>query len=63
MFLGGKTSDTIPSIAVGESKEIKSSFPLGFGAIDITIEAQCAEGSSDTETASGTLLLFFITGL
>jgi len=63
VFLGSETTNTIPSIAVGDSVAIKSGFPLGFGAIDITITAQCAEESSDTETASGKLLLFFITGL
>lgn len=63
VFLGAETTDTISSIAVGESVPIKSGFPLGFGPIDITITAQSAEGPSDTETASGKLLLFFITGL
>jgi len=63
VFLGAETTDTIPSIAVGESVPIKSGFPLGFGPIDITITAKSAEGPSDTETASGKLLLFFVTGL
>jgi hypothetical protein len=38
--------------------EISSGFPLGFGDIDITVVADTA-----TETATGKLLLFFITGL
>ena len=63
VFLGAETTKTISSIAVGDSVPIKSGFPLGFGPIDITITAQSAEGPSDTETASGKLLLFFITGL
>ena len=63
VFLGAETTDTISSIAVGESVSIKSGFPLGFGSINIAITAQSAEGPSDTETASGKLLLFFITGL
>jgi hypothetical protein len=57
VFLGAETSGTA-TLAVDDSMEIKSGFPLGFGAIDITVVADKA-----TETATGTLLLFFITGL
>ena len=57
VFLGAEASGTA-TLAVDESMEIKSGFPLGFGAIDITVIADKA-----TETATGTLLLFFITGL
>ena len=55
-----RTSDIIPNLAVGESVEIYSGIPFGIGAIDITINAACAEGPYDIETASGRLFLFFI---
>ena len=63
VFLGKEKTGTIPSIAVGDSVQIKSGFPLGFGSINIAINAESAEGASDTATASGKLLLFFVTGL
>lgn len=63
VFLGKDSSGNIASIAPDESKEIKSKFPLGFGNIDITISANSDEGASAEQTASGKLLLFFITGL
>ena len=63
VFLGKEKTGTIPSIAVGDSVQIKSGFPLGFGSINIAINAQSAEGASVTETASGKLILFFVTGL
>ena len=63
VFLGGSTTGTEASLGVGESVAIKSGFPLGFGPIDISISASCDEGASASESAAGTLLLFFITGL
>jgi hypothetical protein len=63
VFLGAEKTGTISNLGIGDSEPIKSGFPLGFGPIDITITAKSAEGPSATETASGTLLLFFITGL
>lgn len=63
VFLGKESSGNIASIAPEESKQIKSKFPLGFGNIDIAINAISDEGASAEETASAKLLLFFITGL
>jgi hypothetical protein len=57
IFLGAEASGTA-TLAVDDSMEISSGFPLGFGDIDITVVADMA-----TETATGKLLLFFITGL
>lgn len=63
VFLGGETTDTINSIGTGKSASIKSGFPLGFGDIDISITATCDEGVEASASASGKLLLFFVTGL
>ena len=57
VFLGSEASGTA-TLAVGDSMDISSGFPLGFGNIDITVTADNA-----VETATGKLLLFFITGL
>jgi hypothetical protein len=57
VLLGGETSGT-ETLAPGDSTVIKSGFPLGLGAIDITVTAD-----QKTETRTGTLILFFITGL
>lgn len=58
LFLGAETSGTIDRIPVGESVTIKSDFILGIGATDISVSA-----GSATESASGTVLLFFILGV
>jgi len=58
VILGGHTEGVISSIAPGESVTVKSGFPLGFGSVDITVSANGA-----TESKTGKLLLFFITGL
>jgi len=63
VFLGGVTTDTINSIGTGKSASIKSGFPLGFGDIAISITATCDEGVEASASASGKLLLFFVTGL
>jgi len=58
VILGGHTEGVIPSLDAGESVTVKSGFPLGFGSVDITVSADGA-----TESKTGKLLLFFITGL
>jgi len=63
ILYGRKTSDIIQNLAVGESVEIHSRIPFGIGTTYITINADCAEGISDKETAIGRLFLFFITGV
>ena len=63
VFLGGETSDTIATLAPGDTATIKTGFPLGFGDIDISISATCDEGATASASAQGKLLLFFVTGL
>lgn len=58
VLLGGHKDGVISSLDVGESVKVKSGFPLGFGSITVTVTA---DGATDTKT--GKLLLFFITGL
>jgi hypothetical protein len=58
VFLGGHAEGVISNLAPGDTVQIKSGFPLGFGPINIKVTAGEA-----SKTASGTLLLFFITGL
>ena len=58
VFVGGETTDTISSIAPGESVEIKTNLILGLGATEITVTAGTA-----TKKASGTVLLFFVLGV
>ena len=63
VFIGGEKTGTITTIAPEDSAAIKSGFPLGFGDINIAIKAESAEGATATATATGKLLLFFVTGL
>lgn len=60
VFLGGSASGTISSIGPGESATISSGFPLGFGDINIQINAECAEGASASGSAAASLLLFLV---
>lgn len=62
VFVGGSKSGTIGSIPAGGSASI-SSFLLGFGGVEIDIDAVSDEGASASASASGNLLLFFLTGL
>ena len=62
VFVGKSASGTIPSIPAGGSESI-SSFLIGFGGVDIDFSAVCDEGAGATASASGNLLLFFLTGL
>ncbi len=63
VFLGGESSGNIASIAPDESVTIKSGFPLGFGDINIAINAESAEGATASASATAKLLLFFVTGI
>ena len=57
VFLGGEKSGKA-TLEPGDTIQVKTGLMLGFGGIDITVKADQA-----TKTASGTLLLFFVTGL
>ena len=57
VFLGGEKSGKA-TLEPGETIQVKTGLMLGFGGIDITVEADKAK-----QTASATLLLFFVTGL
>ena len=57
-FIGGETSDTIATLAPGDSVTIESGFILGLGPTTITVTA-----GSSSKTATGTVLLFFILGV
>jgi hypothetical protein len=63
IILGKETTGTIASIPAGESSEIKSGLIFGIGRPTITITAECAEGKSAEETASGLVILFFVLGV
>lgn len=58
VFFGGDNSGTIDILAPGDSVIVQSKFLIGLGSTDITISA-----SGNTNTRSGTVLLFFILGL
>lgn len=62
VFVGSESSGNIGSIPAGGSASI-SSFLLGFGNVDIDISAVSDEGASASASATGNLLLFFLTGL
>jgi hypothetical protein len=62
VFVGGETTGNIPTLAPGDSASI-SSFLLGFGDVSISIDAVSDEGASASASATGNLLLFFLTGL
>ena len=59
VFVGGEKTGTIGSIPTDGSAAI-SSFLLGFGGVDITIEVTCDEGAGARESITGNLLLFFL---
>jgi len=56
----GEASGSILSIPAGEEATISSSFIFGIGRTVITATAECAEGSSDTNTRDASVFLFFI---
>lgn len=47
------------TLAIGGEITINSGIILGFGKIAISVTAECAEGSSDEESASGTQIIIF----
>jgi len=63
IILGKETTGTIASIPAGESAEIKSSLIFGIGRPTITVTAECAEGPSAEENATGLVILFFVIGV
>jgi len=58
VLVGAHADGTISTLAAGASQTVKIGFVLGFGGVDITV---AADGAS--KTASGTVLLFLVTGL
>lgn len=62
VFVGGEKTGNIPTLAPGDTASI-SSFLLGFGDVSISIDAVSDEGASASASATGNLLLFFLTGL
>ena len=63
IILGKETTGTTASIPAGESADIKSGLIFGIGKPTITIAAECSEGASAEETASGLVILFFVLGV
>jgi hypothetical protein len=60
IFLGKNTNGTIATLAAGANQKIKTGLVFGFGKINITATATCAEGSSYEEDGLGTMILFFV---
>ena len=58
VIVGGSAEGTISAIPVGGSATVKIPFVLGLGGVTIKVAADGA-----TKTASGTVLLFFVTGV
>jgi len=63
IILGKETKGTITTIPAGDEETIKSSLIFGIGKPTITITAECYEGASDAQTASGLVILFFVLGV
>lgn len=57
-FIGQQTTGSISRLSPGQTETIKSSFIIGFGKTDLTINA-----GSTTSRAQGTVLLFFVLGV
>jgi len=55
VFFGGHKEGTIPMLAVGESKKVKTGLVLGFGPVTIKVTAD-----GKTEEESATMILFFV---
>jgi hypothetical protein len=58
ILLGGHNNGTISTLAAGASETVKIPFVLGLGGITIVATADGA-----TKTATGTMLLFLVTGV
>lgn len=52
-------NNTEGTLAIGGEIKINSGIILGFGKIAISVTAECAEDSSDEESASGTQIIIF----
>lgn len=57
---GAETSGTIESIPAGDEVTVSSDNIIGIGRPTITVEASESEGSSDTGTANGLVLLILL---
>ena len=60
ILLGKETTGSILSLPAGDEKTISSDLIFGFGKTVITVTAECAEGSSDTEKQDAFVFLIFI---
>jgi len=60
ILLGKETTGNILSLSAGDETKISSGLIFGFGKTVITVTAECAEGSSDTNTRDAFVFLFFI---
>ena len=63
MILGKEKTGTIATIAAGDSETISTGLIFGFGNVDITVSAECAEGPTAEGTATGFVFLFFALGV
>ncbi len=62
VLLGKTNSGTILSLKTGSSSTIKDKPIIGLGKTTIQVEVTCAEGTSVTQTAKGTIFLFLVGG-
>lgn len=58
-FITKDKNDTEETLAIDGEITVNSGIILGFGKIAITVTAECDEGSSDEESASGTQIIIF----
>ena len=58
-FINKDGTGTEETLAIDGEIAVKSGILLGFGPITITVTAECAEDSSDEESASGTQIIIF----
>jgi len=60
IIFGKDKAVTIPSIAVGETKEAHLGIFMGFGKTTITFSVSCDEGVSQSVSMNALLIFFFI---
>jgi hypothetical protein len=60
ILVGKNKTDTIASLAVSGTADIKIPFVLGFGKTVITVTATCDEGPTANKEQNATVLLFFV---
>jgi hypothetical protein len=63
ILLGKTKSATVISLAAGVSMTVKDTPILGFGKTTLTVDVTCAEGTSVSKSATGTVFLFFVLGI